>query len=297
MVIPRPPRRLSRGGMSTLFEPDQYHLDFELLARYAERSADDVERELVETHAEDCEECRAELDDLIAYVRTRRMPRRNVLLAVAAVLALITIGGSVLYERGGALGPAAPPAPRSYRELQIPSLAVELADSRRMLRSGAGAAGGIEPLSPVGSMLLDDRPTFRWSGARGARYRVDVFDARFHPIASSPELTSTSWRPPQPLPGGTTYVWQITAEHEGRTIAVPQPPAPEARFHVIDRGRAGAIGRLERSEVRPSLGLGVAYAEAGALSEAQRELSALIAANRETETALRFLRTVQAYTP
>jgi len=297
MVIPRPPKRLSHGGMSSLLQSEPFHLDFELLARYAERSADAVDREIVETHAEDCAQCRAELDDLVAYARKPRVRRRNVVLAMAAVLAMAVIGGGLLYERAARSQPAAPQERHAQRELRIPRLAIELAESERLLRSGAGGMREIEPLSPVGRMLLEDRPTFRWSGTRGARYRVELFDAEFHPIASSGELTGTSWTPPLPLPSGTTYAWQITAQAGARTMTVPQPPAPEARFHVIERRSAQTIARLERSEWRPSLDLGIAYAEAGALAEAQRELSAIIAANRDVETARRFLHVVQAHTP
>jgi hypothetical protein len=70
----------------------------------------------------------------------------------------------------------------------------------------------------------------------------------------------------------------------------------EARFFILERERARLIRSLEQ-QGRPSIALGIAYAESGALAEAQRELSALIAANRDPETARQLLRQVQRASP
>ncbi|MFP5247164.1 MAG: zf-HC2 domain-containing protein [Thermoanaerobaculia bacterium] len=268
-----------------MYEP--FHLDFELLARYADRTADAVDREIVETHAEDCVQCRGELDDLVTYAR--KSPRRASPFAAAAALLLALAGGAAFF----ATRDSAPPP----REVHIPKLAAELASSARLLRGAPHGLQDIEPLSPAGAMILTDRPRFEWAGPAHAKYRIEIFDEQFHPVVASPLLTSSSWTPPQGLKGGMTYVWQITALVDGDIITVPAPPAPEARFHVIDRAQARAIETLEQSETRPSVNLGIAYAEAGALAEAQRELSALVAANRNAETARRLLHTVQLQTP
>ncbi len=294
MVIRRPRARLFPAGMSKaeqlareLAAAEPFHPEFELLARVAEKSADAVDREIVETHAAGCANCRAELQDLRAYARSmNRGPARPRLAALAAALT-IAIAAAWFVDRSN----------DTPKALQIPKLATDLAANERLLRGGARTQRDVGPLSPVGAMVLDDRPVFQWSGVRNARYRVEIFDEAFHPVAASPELLTTTWTPPRALPGGKTYLWQITAVIAGETFTVPQPPAPEARFHVIDRRSAGAIETLEREESRPSLGLGVAYAEAGALAEAQREFSALVAANREAERARTYLATVQAHTP
>ncbi|HYI10350.1 MAG TPA: hypothetical protein VEK57_14920 [Thermoanaerobaculia bacterium] len=269
---------------------EPFHPEFELLARVAEKSADAVDREIVETHAADCANCRAELQDLRAYVRSSQGARQvwPRLLAWAAG-AMIAIAALWFVDRADRPGD-------SLKALQIPKLAMSLAANERQLRGGERTLRDVGPLSPVGAMVLDDRPVFQWSGVRNGKYRVEIFDEAFHPVAASPELLTTSWTPPHALPGGRTYLWQITAVIAGETFTVPQPPAPEARFHVIDRRQALAIDALERNE-RPSLGLGVAYAEAGALAEAQREFSALVAANREAERARTYLATVQAHAP
>lgn len=293
MVIRRPPARLSPAGMSKLEElvraletAEPFHPDFELLARVAEKSADAIDREVVETHVADCSSCRAELDDLRLYARSLRSSVWPRALAMAASLAIVIAGIWFAARMEGPLQP-----------LAIPKLATALAAEQRQLRGQTQMQSDVGPLSPVGAMVLNDRPAFQWSGVRNAKYRVEIFDEAFHPVAASPELLTTTWTPPQALPGGKTYVWQVIADVAGKTFTVPQPPAPEARFHVIDRRTAGAIDELEREETRPSLDLGVAYAEAGALAEAQREFSALVAANRQAGYARKYLTIVQTHTP
>ena len=62
---------------------------------------------------------------------------------------------------------------------------------------------GVLRARPVGSVLMTDRPTFRWSPMDGAAgYVVEVYDGSFNLVASSPRLTARSWAAPQTLPRG-----------------------------------------------------------------------------------------------
>src|SRR6185295_19610496 len=98
-------------------------------------------------------------------------------------------------RRGTEVTAPVPPVPRGTAAvpvLHIPPLAMELAASERMLRGSSRVAREIEPLAPVGTMILNDRPRFEWAGTRHTKYRVEVFDEQFHPVASSPPLSSFS---------------------------------------------------------------------------------------------------------
>lgn len=256
------------------------HLAFDDIAAYAEGSADAIDRELVESHIAHCPRCRREVRDLAAFAR----PRRRWLLAAAAMIALVILGGVLVATRRS-----------EPRTLVIPRQALVLRQSALALR-GATRGQSLEPLSPVGRIVVNDRPAFEWSTIPNARYRVEIFDERFRPVAASEVVSAPRWTPSSQLPRGGTYLWQVTAYVDDREIAAPAPPAPEARFAVLDASHASAIAQLERSESRPSLALGVAYAEAGALAEAERELQAVVATKRDGAAAERFLRVVQAHT-
>jgi len=70
--------------------------------------------------------------------------------------------------------------------------------------------------------------------------------------------------------------------------------APEARFKVLEQAKAGEIERAKKAYGNQHLALGLVYAEAGLLDEAEREFRALVAANPTSAEAKRLLRAVQA---
>jgi hypothetical protein len=269
------------------------HLDFETLHALVDQSIQSIDREIAESHLEGCATCRDELADLRFYARAEQRPQWNRWwLAAAAVLALV-VTGAILTSRRDVSPPA---APVRVTTLAIPPLAVELHAYTRELRGRGHDAGALEPLSPIGRIVVEDRPLFEWTAAGRSRYVVEIFDEQYRPVATSPRLTATRWVPPEPLPADRILTWQVTAFDRSGSITAPRPPLSEARFFILARDRARLIRSLEQ-QGRPSIALGVAYAECGALAEAQRELSALIAANRDPETARQLLRQVQRASP
>jgi hypothetical protein len=255
-------------GRLGAFEPA--HPSFDELAGFVDETLDPISREVVASHAEGCARCRGELGDLRAFARPSRRPWWLAASAVAAAVLLFLL-----------LRPAPP------RELHIPPAALSLRSSTLALR-GRAALGGPEPLTPLGAIVINDRPSFSWNAIPNARYRVEVFDPSFRSVAASDLLDVARWTPPAPLPRGGTYLWQVTAITPAGSITAPRPPSPEARFIVLDGSHADSLARLERSEARPSLALGVAYAEAGVLDAAERELRAV-----DNAEARRFLRVLE----
>ena len=150
-------------------------------------------------------------------------------------------------------------------------------------------------IEPVGVVLLTDRPTFRWSPMEGATgYVVEVYDSRFDPVTTSPQLTSRSWAPPRSFSRGEVYAWQVRAIKDGQEFKSPSPPAPQARFRILDGAKANEIAKARRAYRSSHLTLGLLYAEAGLLKEAEQELRALQKANPGSEIARALLRQVQA---
>jgi hypothetical protein len=150
-------------------------------------------------------------------------------------------------------------------------------------------------IEPVGRVLLSDHPTFRWSPMEGATgYVVEVYDSKFNLVVASPKLTNPSWAAAQALARGQVYSWQVKAIKDGQEFTSPRPPAPQARFRILDRAKASDLEKARRAYPSSHLTLGLLYAEAGLLKEAEQELRALQKANPDSEIARNLLSQVQA---
>ena len=153
-------------------------------------------------------------------------------------------------------------------------------------------------IEPGGNVLMSDRPAFRWTRMEGATgYVVEVYDERFKLVSSSPQVTSLSWISPQALPRGHVYSWQVKATRDGQEITSPRPPAPQAKFRVLDQAKVNELTRAKRAYGTSHLMLGLLYAEAGLLNEAEAELRLVRRANPDSEIARNLMRQIQAIRP
>ena len=147
-------------------------------------------------------------------------------------------------------------------------------------------------LEPVGNVLMTNNPTFRWSAVDGATgYVVEVYDEQFKLVASSPQATDLSWT--TALSRGHIYSWQVKAIQDGQEITSPRPPAPQAKFRVLDQEKVNELTRAKRAYGSSHLTLGLLYADAGLLKEAAQELRQVRSANPNSELARNLLRQVQ----
>jgi len=159
--------------------------------------------------------------------------------------------------------------------------------------SSGNQKGEFSVMDPVGVVLMTNQPAFRWSAMEGATgYVVEVYDEQFKRVASSPQLTSLSWT--TTLPNGKVYSWQVKATKNGQEMTSPRPPAPQAKFRVLDQAKVNELARARRAYGSSHLTLGLLYAEAGLLKEAETEFRALRRANPNSELARSLLRQVQA---
>lgn len=150
-------------------------------------------------------------------------------------------------------------------------------------------------LGPAGTVVLTDRPTFSWKPLQGATaYAVEVYDAEFKLVVSSDQQVKTSWTAAQALRRGSVYSWQVKAVKDGEEITSPRPPAPQAKFRVLDQARASEIAKAKRASGSSHLVLGMLYADAGLLRDAEQEFRLLLKANPDSETAKNLLREVQS---
>ena len=148
-------------------------------------------------------------------------------------------------------------------------------------------------LEPVGSVLMTNRPAFRWSNMEGATgYVVEVYDPQFNLVVTSPQQNGNSWT--TTLSRGTVYSWQVKAIKDGQEITSPRPPAPQAKFRVLDQSKANEIANAKRIYGTSHLTLGLLYADAGLLREAEQEFRLLRRANPNSEVVRNLLRQIQA---
>jgi anti-sigma factor RsiW len=149
-----------------------------------------------------------------------------------------------------------------------------------------------EVLGPVGDVLLSNQLTFRWSAMDGATgFVVEVYDEKYNPVVVSPQLTGLTWT--TTLPRGKVYSWQVKATSDSGEVTSPRPPAPQAKFRIIDQAKANEIANARRSYPSSHLTLGLLYAEAGLLREAEQEFRLVQRANPNSDLARNLLRQVQ----
>jgi anti-sigma factor RsiW len=200
--------------------------------------------------------------------------------------------GVVSVDRDGKLS-GADNLPPSYQELVKKALTSQRIERSSQLQEltrppsslmGANDQGQeFSVIDPAGTVLLSDRPSFRWSKFEGATgYVVEIYDDQFKLVTSSPEITTLSWTATQSLPRGRVYSWQVKAINDGQ--------APQAKFRVLDQAKANELAKAKRAYGSSHLTLALLYAQAGLLREAEQELRILQKANPESEIVRRLLR-------
>jgi anti-sigma factor RsiW len=164
------------------------------------------------------------------------------------------------------------------------------------LRKGGDNQGGrFSVIAPAGVVLLSDRPIFRWAPLEGAtNYVVKVYDDKLNKIIISPQLTNTSWTAPQSLKRGGIYSWEVTTIKGGEEFVSPRPPAPSAKFRIIDAAMASEIFQARRDYASSHLTLALLYTKAGLLDKAEQELRALQKANLNSTIPRRLLANIKA---
>lgn len=219
------------------------------------------------------------------------------------VVAQLNDGGRVLtLDQEGKLS-GADDLPPAYKNLVTKALSTQRIDRSSQLQgltrppsslmSSDSQKDQFSVLEPAGSVLLTDKPAFRWSTLEGATgYVVEVYDEQFNLVSSSPQLGNASWT--TTVPRGKVYSWQVKAIKDGQEITSPRPPAPQAKFRVIDQAKANELARAKRAYGSSHLTLALLYADAGLLKEAEQELRLLRRTNPNSDLTNKLLRQIQS---
>jgi hypothetical protein len=159
--------------------------------------------------------------------------------------------------------PSTPSPPQQVIVLDRPRVLDTLATEQGVLR-GSESRTAFALHAPVATVVLDDRPAFRWAEVEDASaYEVTVLDLERGTVAAGGTSGTASWRPGASLPRGRTYVWQVAATTSRGRVVSPGQGAAEARFQVAAQGSVEGTTPRER---------GIAMARLGALDDAEREL-------------------------
>lgn len=294
-------------GATTTEHPDP---ERELIP-YVDGTADAATREIVESHLEDCEACRAEVADLRAFARQIRPRRSLTWLAVAAALAVLIAVALMLIARRETAPPSPPvvsttaslppvvPKRPPYANARWAAFVAEALQRGRLPfpKDLAELRGDDDPLrgsndpkhprlSPAGIVIDETRPRFSWPAVDGAAYVVSVFD-NDERIARSESLRRTDWTPARELPRGRTLLWQVEAAHDGAVDLMPAPPAPQAMFRIAGAREHAELEEAKRDAAAEPLLLAVLYARAGLRDDALRELRRVdLARNPEAKRLL-----------
>ena len=303
-----------RDALRQLVTPpaDAMHLDADSqLIPYVDGELDEADREVVESHLEDCTLCRAEVDDLRAFrepaVRRGRTFARFVAAFAAGIVLLLAI--AIVSRRQPEPVPPATtaeetsppvtsmevkPAARdpkwaalvaetvARRRLPYPDDLDELTSPNDVLRGHAKPASTV---SPAGIVVDDARPRFSWPAVEGATYVVAVLEGD-EVVARSPVLEVEQWRPDRLLRRGRTYTWQVTATRDGTKSIIPAPPAPAARFRIVDDAAHRALHDALAAAPRDRLLHAILYARAGLRENAEAALREAAAAGDRDAAAL-----------
>jgi hypothetical protein len=267
-------------------------------------------RARVDEHIARCAECASDVDDLRRWAGARSGTKRRVYLAAAAALVLLLVAPFAwrwLPDRATGSAPSIAGIERLAPDVQArvrsaiaagvaepPAALRDVASGSETLMSGGVNDAPFQLVEPLATISVSDRPVFSWTAVPAADdYSIAVFDSSLQPAVNPATVHGTTWSPAAPLPRAREYLWQVTARVNGRSITVPMPPAPPARFRVMDGPTAEGLAAVARDQPQSHLILGLLYAQAGARAEAAIHLRQVAATNPHAAVAGRTLRRLQ----
>ena len=210
------------------------------------------------------------------------------------VVALNDGGGRITLAEDGTLTTPTPLSredeARAKLALQTGKVATPPQLAALKVAAGPLMGGGSEPAfalaAPVATLVATDRPTLTWAPLPDALdYEATISDvaANYREVVSSPALREPKWTVPRTLARGRMYSWQVVARTPTGEVKAPSTREGEARFQVLSQQTADALANASRQHAQDHLLLGLVYADAGLLDDAEAEFQALATANPDSK--------------
>jgi hypothetical protein len=253
------------------------HLTREIVFGYDHALLSPKELRDVYQHVQECGDCRdrlAQSMDIKGLLSAaRESPRRSYLryAAAAAIIFVLLVAGLAGWFRFFVRS-----KPPLAARIELPAFIQELNPPHQTLM-GEPATAAAEEMSPQGTAVLAARPMFRWprQPGEGWTYQVKIFGLVSDLVLESGEIRTTEWIPDQDLASGVNYQWQVTAARGNRRLTLPGLPSTPPRFRVVAPETAMRLTELA-ARGASHLELASAYAQAGLVNEARRELEGAI---------------------
>lgn len=299
-----------RQVVSSSADDESSHLAYRQLETYVDGTITPAERVAADAHIRVCPACAGGLRDLKSFEgELNSKEKRGKLIepwlawarpawpALARIAATVLVAAGIaaffLWKNGNhplspepgdqvsrEIAALQPEEQRAVREaiaqakVTFPRELAELRPTQETLRKLPTQSRHFSLLSPIGEVINDPQPVFQWQPLAGAQsYTVDILGPDSNSVQSSPSLRETQWKPQQPLRRSYVYQWQVTAlMKNGAQVLSPKPPAPEAKFCVLEASQAEQIEQFQLSHPRSHLVLGILYARVGMLTAAANEL-------------------------
>jgi hypothetical protein len=184
---------------------------------------------------------------------------------------------------------------RTQLETTVPASLSGVQGARQTLLGKPILTPAFEVVEPVGEVVWEVRPIFRWKPmSRAVNYSVAIFDANLNPVQKSGKLQDAQWAPSRDLIRGRVYQWQVTAHlQDGSSLNAPAPPQPEARFRVLDREKEEELSRFASAHPEAHLALGILDGQAGLLSKAEQQFQQISETDPDYQPAQGLLKRIQ----
>jgi len=184
---------------------------------------------------------------------------------------------------------------RTQLETAVPASLSGVQGKRQTLLGKPILTPAFEVVEPVGEVVWEVRPIFRWKPmSRAINYSVAIFDANLNPVQKSGKLQDAQWAPSRDLIRGQVYQWQVTAHlQDGSSLNAPAPPQPEARFRVLDGEKERALSRFASAHPEAHLALGILDGQAGLLSKAEQQFRQISETDADYKRAQDLLKRIE----
>lgn len=165
---------------------------------------------------------------------------------------------------------------------------------------GSTAEIDFDLISPVGTFIKGDSPTFVWQKAPGAiRYEIAVRSVKGAKTILNETTSSTTYKVPNGIleqHREQVLQWSVTAyAPDGTSRSTPGGIEPEALFMIIDRGKIADVEKKVLQTKDEPLHGAVILANEGLLDDAENEIKTYLTAHPSSKKARILLKQIQSW--
>lgn len=164
---------------------------------------------------------------------------------------------------------------------------------------GSTAETDFNLITPVGTFIKNDSPTFVWEKAPGAvKYEIAVRSVKGSNTILNESTSATSYKVSNNFLDqhrGQVLQWSVTAyAPDGISRSAPSGSEPEALFLILDREKTAEVEKRFSRARQNSLAGAVILANAGLLDDAENELKNYLISRPRSKQAWTLLKQIRS---